>query len=409
MTITTEKPASILKPETPAQAAEAVQWALSANEPLEVIGTGSKRGFGRPVQTGHRLDLSALNGVIAYEPEELVLTAQAGTPMAKILPMLTECNQQLAFEPPDYGPLYGRSAGAGTLGGLLACGLAGPRRIKDGSARDHALGIQGVNGRGELYRGGGKVVKNVTGYDVPKLLTGSFGTLTVLTELTVKVLPAPEETRTLLIAGGDETAAVTVLTRAMQSPYEVSGAAHLPAGVAARSSVRGVASIAGAVTLLRLEGFAPSVAARVAALKEELGSDAVLDRDDSLTVWREIRDVAPFAADQSKHVWRLAVPPNDGPHVAETLRQTLEAELYFDWGGGLLWVAVTPTEDEAALVRAAMPATGHATLVRAPDEVRAAIDLFQPLPEPLLALTRRVKESFDPRGLLNPGRMYAGV
>ena len=401
------------RPETAAQTAEAVRWALSANEPLEIVGGGSKRGFGRPVQAGHTLDLSALNGVVAYEPEELVLTAQAGTPMAKILPMLAEHRQQLAFEPPDYGPLLGGPAGTGTLGGLLACGLAGPRRVKDGSARDHTLGIQGVNGRGELYRGGGKVVKNVTGYDVPKLMTGSFGTLTALTEATVKVLPAPEDTRTILLSGRDETAAVAALTRAMQSPYEVSGAAHLPGGIAARSSVRSVAGLGGAVTLVRLEGFAPSVAARVAALKEELGADAVLDREESLAVWREIRDVAYFSTDRARHVWKLSVPPTEGPRVAESLRASLDAELFFDWAGGLLWVAVMPTEGEAvqlcATVRAAMPSTGHATLLRAPDDVRAAAEPFQPLPEPLLALTRRVKESFDPRGLLNPGRMYAGV
>ncbi|WP_348771423.1 glycolate oxidase subunit GlcE [Azospirillum sp. SYSU D00513] len=417
--MTTEAAGSTLKPETPAQAAEAVRWALSANEPLEILGGGSRRGFGRPVRAAHRLDLSALAGVTDYEPEELVLTAGAGTPMAVILPMLAERRQQLSFEPPDYGPLLGRPAGQGTLGGLIACGLGGPRRIKDGSARDHTLGIQGVNGRGELYRGGGKVVKNVTGYDVPKLMTGSFGTLTALTELTVKVLPAPEETRTLLLAGRDEAAAVAALTRAMQSPYEVSGAAHLPAGIAARSSVPGVAGAGGAATLVRLEGFAPSVTARVAALREELGADAVLEREESLAVWREVRDVAFFAGggagdgamDVARHVWKLSVPPADGPRVAEALRRALDAEVYLDWAGGLLWAAVAPggDGDEGAAVRAAMPGSGHATLVRAPEAVRAAADVFQPLPEPLLALTRRVKAGFDPRGLFNPGRMYPGV
>ncbi|MCG5242461.1 FAD-binding protein, partial [Azospirillum doebereinerae] len=229
MTITT------LKPDTAAQAAEAVRWALSAEEPLEVLGSGSRRGLGRPVQAGHALDLSGLSGVIAYEPEELVLTALAGTPMDLIRPMLAERGQHLAFEPPE------SPEGGGTLGGLLACGLAGPRRISAGSARDHALGIAGVSGRGELYKGGGKVVKNVTGYDLPKLMAGSFGTLTALTEITVKVLPAPEDTATLLLFGLDDPGAVGMLDRALRSPYDVSGAAHLPAGVAARSGVAAVA------------------------------------------------------------------------------------------------------------------------------------------------------------------------
>ncbi|MBP2294181.1 FAD-binding protein [Azospirillum rugosum] len=429
MTVTT------FKPETAEQAAEAVRWALSEGEPLDVAGTGSKRELGRPMQTAYTLDLSGLNGVVAYEPEELVLTARAGTPMAVILPMLAEKRQQLAFEPQDPGPLFGRPAGQGTLGGVLACGLAGPRRISAGSARDHALGMEGVNGRGEVYKAGGKVVKNVTGYDVPKLMAGSFGTLTALTEVTVKVLPAPEDTRTLLLAGRDDAAAVEALTRAMQSPHEVSGAAHLPADVAARSGVRGVSGIGGAVTLVRLEGFGPSVAARVAALKEELGADAVLDREESLAVWREIRDVTFFGplpnppplrrgGDESpspasagegrgggtgEHLlWKLSVPPADGARIAGAIRDRLDAALYFDWAGGLLWVA-TPSPDSAPAIRGLLNGSGHATLVRAPDDLRASVEVFQPLPEPLMALTRRVKDGFDPRGILSPGRMYAGV
>ncbi len=434
MTVTT------FKPDTGEQAAEAVRWALSEGEPLDVAGTGSKRGLGRPMQTAYTLDLSGLNGVVAYEPEELVLTARAGTPMAVILPMLAEKRQQLAFEPQDPGPLFGRPTGQGTLGGVLACGLAGPRRISAGSARDHALGMEGVNGRGEIYKAGGKVVKNVTGYDVPKLMAGSFGTLTALTEVTVKVLPAPEDTRTLVLAGRDDAAALDALTRAMQSPHEVSGAAHLPADVAARSGVRGVAGIGGAVTLVRLEGFGPSVAARVAALKEELGADAVLDRDESLAVWAEIRDVRYFGplpnppplrgggdlgnaaaapspaqagegwggGNDASLLWKLSVPPSDGARIAAAICDRLDAELFFDWAGGLLWVA-TPSADSAPAIRGLLNGSGHATLLRAPDDLRASVEVFQPLPEPLMALTRRVKDGFDPRGILSPGRMYAGV
>ena len=436
MTVTT------FKPETAAQAAEAVRWALSEGEPLDVTGTGSKRGLGRPMQTAYTLDLSGLNGVVAYEPEELVLTAQAGTPMAVILPMLEERRQQLAFEPQDLGPLFGQPEGRGTLGGVLACGLAGPRRISAGSARDHALGMEGVNGRGEVYKGGGKVVKNVTGYDVPKLLAGSFGTLTALTEVTVKVLPAPEDTRTLVLTGRDDAGALDALTRAMQSPYEVSGAAHLPASVAARSAVRDVAGAGAAVTLVRLEGFGPSVAARVAALKEELGADAVLEREESRAVWREVRDVAFFCphpnppplggggdtaavsdspislprpagegrgGGELSHLWKLSVPPATGPTVAAAIRDRLDVELYFDWAGGLIWLSAPPASDAAAVIRGALNGSGHATLVRAPDDVRVSADVFHPLAEPLMALSRRVKDSFDPRGILSPGRMYAGV
>lgn len=388
---------TILKPETAAQVTDTVRWALSAGEPLEILGSGSRRGLGRPVQAGHALDMSGLSGVIAYEPEELVLTALAGTPMDTIRVMLADRGQHLAFEPPE----------GGTLGGLVSSGLAGPRRISAGSARDHTLGIAGVSGRAEAYKGGGKVVKNVTGYDVPKLMAGSFGTLTALTEITVKVLPAPEDSATLLLFGLDDAAAVAMLDRALRSPYEVSGAAHLPAGVTARSGVSAVAGAGGAVTLVRLEGFGPSVAARVTMLREELRADAVLGRDESLAVWREVRDGAGLGEGSDAHLWKLSVPPSTGPSTVQAIRRTLDVEVFYDWGGGLVWLAAPP--DSGATIRGVLSAGGHATLVRAPDAVRAATDVFQPLADPLMALSRRVKESFDPKGILNPGRMYAGL
>ncbi len=404
--MTTDTP---LLPKSADDAAQAVSWALANNQPLEIIGTGSKRALGRPVQAAHTLSLAALNGIVAYEPEELVLTAQAGTPMSAILAALAARNQQLAFEPADLGPLLGRAAGEGTLGGVLSAGLAGPRRIKAGAARDHLLGFQGVNGRGELYRGGGKVVKNVTGYDLPKIMAGAFGTLTVLTEVTVKVLPAPETTQTLVMAGRDLSAALALMTRAMQSPYEVSGAAHLPADIAARSAVGAVAGLGNAATLVRLEGFSPSVVARVAVLKDELGADLVLDDAASLALWREVADVGYFAAEQNRLVWKISVPPSDAPKVAEALTTTLGADVFFDWAGGLIWAALAPQAGDDGAVRACLPGSGHATLIRAPQALRQSAAVFQPLPDGLMALSRSVKASFDPQGLFNPGRLYAGL
>lgn len=401
MTITT------FKPDTPDQLADTVRWALSNGEPMEVLGTGTKRRLGRPVQSAYALDLSALSGVVAYEPEELVLTVRTGTPLAEVLPMLAGRNQHFAFEPQDLGPLYGLPAGGGTVGGMMAAGLAGPRRIQAGSARDHFLGVEGVSGRGEIYKGGGKVVKNVTGYDMPKLMAGSMGTLTAMTEVTLKVLPAPEDARTLILAGRDDAAAVRALTAALQSPHEVSGAAHLPASVAARSDVAAVSAAGTSVTAVRLEGFGPSVAARVAALKDELGADTVLERDETLALWREVRDVAYFVQPADRLVWKFSVPPSEGPRVAAAIRELTEADIYFDWGGGLLWVAAEPGDAD---IRESLDGTGgHATLIRAPDDVRASVPVYQPQPEPLAALAARVKESFDPKRLLNPGRLYAGV
>ena len=408
----------VLKPADPAQVVEAVAWAVSEEAPLEVLGTGSKRGLGRPVRTGHALDLSALSGIVLYEPEELVLSAGAGTPLAEIEEVLAARRQQLAFEPPDLGPLYGRPAGAGTIGGVLACNLAGPRRIKAGAARDHFLGFKAVNGRGEAFKAGGRVVKNVTGYDLCKLMAGSYGTLSVLTEVTLKVLPAPEKTRTVLLLGLADEEAVHAMTRALQSSHEVSGAAHLPAPVAAASPVGPVSRAGGAVTAVRVEGPGPSVEFRCAALRRELaafggGATEELHSCNSVEFWRGLRDLTPFAGDDRRSiVWRLSVPPAAGARVVAALAPLGEFRYFYDWGGGLIWLALPSGGADAGAreVRAALAATGgHATLVRAPDETRLAVPVFQPQPEPVAALGRRLKESFDPRGILNPGRMSANL
>src|SRR4051812_39142184 len=249
-----------LKPRDGKDAEEAVRWALDHGKALEVAGQGSKRAVGRPSQTDLTLDMSALTGVTLYEPAELVLSARAGTPLAEIEAELEMHNQQLGFEPADYGPLLGGGAGGGTIGGVIAANLSGPRRIKAGAARDHFLGLTAVTGRGETIKSGGRVVKNVTGYDLCKLLAGSWGTLAAMTEVTLKALPAPETEETVLIRGLDSARAVAAMTSAMGSSCDVSGAAHLPAEVAARIPVGEIAGAGGAVTALRLEGFAPSVA-----------------------------------------------------------------------------------------------------------------------------------------------------
>ena len=211
---------------------DAVRWALAEGKPLEIVGRGSKRTLGRPSQSDLTLDLSGLCGVTLYEPEELVLSAKAGTPLAEIEALVEQRGQQLAFEPMDYGPVLGGPRGAGSLGGALAANLSGPRRIKAGAARDHFLGFSAVSGRAETFKSGGRVVKNVTGYDLCKLLAGSFGTLAAMTEVTIKTLPRPETEATVLILGLDDVRANSAMSAAMASSCDVSGAAHLPAGVA---------------------------------------------------------------------------------------------------------------------------------------------------------------------------------
>ena len=245
----------------------------------------------------------------------------------------------LAFEPPDLGPLLGGAAGQGSIGGAIACNLSGPRRIKAGAARDHFLGFHAVSGRGEVFKSGGRVVKNVTGYDLCKLMAGAYGTLSALTDVAVKVMPAPEKTRTVLLFGLDDAGALSAMTRALGSAHEVSGAAHLPAELAAGCGVSYVSKAGGAVTALRVEGPAPSVEYRCAALRRELSDLAEteeLHSMNSAALWRELRDVNPFVAHPRQLVWRISVPPRAGPGLAARIAGAADALYYYDWGGGLV-------------------------------------------------------------------------
>ena len=398
------------RPKDGPELAKLISWAAGNGEALEVIAGGSKRGLGRPVEAPHLLDVTNFTGIEAYEPEELVLTAKPGTLLAEIEAMLDRAGQMLAFEPGDWGEMLG-GAGRQTLGGMLACNLAGPRRIKQGAARDHLLGFHAVSGRGEAFKAGGRVVKNVTGYDLSKLMAGSYGTLAVLTEVTVRVLPKPEATRTLVLSGLDDERGVAALTQALNSPHEVGGAAHLPAAVA--PSV--VSGAGGAATLIRVEGPGPSVEARASALRQELrnfGAAEVLSDAAAVAPWRALGDVRPFAGERERVVWRISVAPQNGPAIAAAIGRSLDARTFFDWGGGLVWCAVAAdaTEGGAGIVRAAAKAAGgHATLIRAGADLRARLAVFEPQPPALAALSRRIKESFDPRRILNPGRMYGDV
>ena len=398
---------------TPTSAAEVldtVKWAVSEETTLELLGSGTKRGIGRPVEAEHVLDLTGLTGVTLYEPEELVLSARAGTPLAEIEALLEKHGQQLAFEPMDCSALLG-TGGSGTLGGTLAANLAGPRRLKAGSARDHVLGIAAVSGRGDAFKSGGRVVKNVTGYDLSKAMAGSWGTLAAVTDVTFKVLPAAEEETTLALRGLTDEQASVVMSAAVGSSAEVSSAAHLPEGVA--GAVASGALGGDAATLLRVEGFGPSVKSRIELLKT-LFADAreiqLLEGENSRTVWRGIRDCAPFADGTEKPVWRISVAPTAGHDVALAIRQHAPATVFYDWQGGLVWLRMEG-DDEAMLVRQAVAkfGGGHATLLRAPADVRTSVPVFQPQPTALSALSARLRQEFDPNTILNPGRMYAVV
>ncbi|MGH1483219.1 MAG: glycolate oxidase subunit GlcE [Geminicoccales bacterium] len=400
---------AVIAPRNEEELQAAVEQSCAAGQSFELIGSASKRSLGRPMTTDSQLDLSKLTGVIDYEPAELVLTARPGTKLDEVETLLFDADQSLAFEPPDFSELLG-SDHSGTLGGMIACNLSGPRRLKAGAARDHLLGFRGVTGHGQIFKSGGKVVKNVTGYDLSKLVTGSMGTLAALSEISIKTLPKPETTWTLVIRDLDDQTALGVMTLAMTSSHEVSGAAHMPSAVPARLGFGHAA-----LTALRLEGPGPSVEARFGALAKTLGKGDKLEDKGSLTLWRGLRDIAPLTGDADLAVWRLSVPPKAGPDVVAAIRSTLNITYYYDWAGGLIWLTTSDDGDAGStIIRDAIAKTpsavsGHATLIRAPDNIRASIPVFHPQPAPLAALTKRVKDSFDPNRVFNPGRMYEGV
>ncbi|WP_400769275.1 glycolate oxidase subunit GlcE [Methylosinus sporium] len=388
----------LLTPRDEADVAEAIRAALARDAPLSIEGHGSKARLGRATQRERVLSLAALTGVTLYEPQELVLTARAGTPLREIVALLDAQNQQLAFEPMDHAALLGGARDEATIGGVIATNASGPRRIKAGAARDHLLGFRSVTGRGDVVKSGGRVMKNVTGYDLSKLVAGSYGTLAALTELTLKVLPKAETEETLLLSGLGAEKGLAALRKASGSPYEVSSLAYDPQADAAA---------------LRLEGPRISVTTRRDDLTRFLadfgGATSVLAAEESRAFWLRLRDAEPIAGEGV--IWRVSLAPTDGFAFVERLRGAgapIVAHVY-DWAGGLVWLRLeTAADAHATAIRAIVDALeGHATLIRADADIRARVDVFHPQPAALAALTRRVKEAFDPRFILERGRLRA--
>ncbi len=390
--------------------AAAITDAAAAGEPVLVRGNGSKLGMLRPVQAARVLSTANHFGITLYSPQELILSARAGTFLGNIEAALAEKGQHLIAEPPDFSALLDSTVPQ-TLGGVVATNLSGPRRVAWGAMRDHVMGVRAVNGSGETIHSGGRVLKNVTGLDLCKLLTGSHGTLGVITEITLKVLPAPEATGTLLLTGLDAPAGVAALSAGLGSPYSVSAAAWLPAEAASR--VLGLAGLQRSATLLRIEDFATSVAYRTERLRADLarfGRADILDDADSRNVWRAVRDGVPLPAAPEDAIWRVSVRPSAGPGVLRALEARIGMRGYLDWGGGLVWLAGhADAGSHAAVEHAARDAGGTWMLLRAPEPLRAVVDVIPPEPPALGRITRRVKAAMDPKGILNPGRMYAGL
>jgi glycolate oxidase FAD binding subunit len=386
-------------PKDPDELVQTIFDANAVGRRLEIVGGGTKRSLGDPVAADAVLDMSGLAGIDFYEPEELVIKVQAGTSVAEIREALAEKKQHLAFEPPDYATLFGDPRAIDTIGGIVACNLAGPRRILAGAPRDAVLGVEGVNGRGETFKGGGRTVKNVTGYDIPKLMTGSFGVLAALTSVTLKVLPAPPREITLLLTGLNDAKGTELLMEVLSMPADISAAAHLGGR---RSDAP--------VTALRLEGFQDSVDARATELESRLHklSDVrTIEAEESRDFWGKLRGLSSFAADPDACVWRLMLKGTWAARVVNAIG----GEAVYDWGGSEVFIRMEAAnvEEYAPVLRALMGEVGggNACLFRAPADLRRRVGAFQPRPKALQELGERVRQTFDPNGILNPGKLGA--
>lgn len=399
-----------LRPSDSADLRDIVAAAAAAEEPLELIAGGTKRGLGRPPK-GTPLDLSALAGIVDYQPDELILKARPGTSVAEVEHLAAQKGQALAFEPPDLGVFYGGHSGKQTLGGVIASNQSGPRRVKAGAARDHLLGFSAVNGRGESFKAGGSVVKNVTGYDLCKLITGSFGTLAALTEVTVKILPAAESSATLWLSGLADGNAIALLTEVLSSPFELTGLVHLHAPLAEslHEDFGGAAA-----TFLRVEAPAVTLSSTLDRLRgrvSALRKAEIIADSGSLELWRGIRDLKSFGGPDGLPVWRLSVPPAAAASVVDAIGSLLPSEAIYDWAGARIWVR--PLEDRedggaAIMDKIALAAGGFAVFVRGPETLRESREFCAVGPPALKTLTARIKDSFDPRRIFNRGRISAG-
>jgi glycolate oxidase FAD binding subunit len=391
----------ILSPATEAEAAACIREARARRCPLTIAGGGTRQQLGRPSTAAVTLSSRALTGITLYEPAEMVISARAGTPLRDLENALAENRQWLPFEPMDHRLLF-QSQGEPTVGAIAACNVSGPRRVVAGAARDCLIGLRLINGRGEAIRAGGRVVKNVTGLDLVKLNAGAYGTLGLICEVTLKVLPRSERAATLILSDLSDSVAIEALSVALCSPFEISGAAHLPAGIGAAS----------ARTLVRVEHFSASVDYRIGELRRVLaayGRAQLIEEMESVRLWQAVRDVEFLAEPRTSAIWRISLAPSEGPKFVARLQSPNRH--FYDWGGGLVWLSQADVgEAGAAAIRAVLKTSGgHATLVRASSAIRAVVPVFQPLPEPVMRLTSGIKASFDPDGIINSGKMYAGV
>ena len=402
---------NIFNPSSREEIAEIIRNCYKKNIPLEINGSKSKNKIGRNFQAEKTLDLTSYSGIIDYKPEELYIKVKAGTPINSIIEELDKHDQQLAFEPVDFGFLFNGKSNNGTIGGVISCNFAGPRRFKVGSARDHLLGFQGINGKGEIIKSGGTVVKNVTGYDLCKLISGSFGTLSVLTELSVKVLPKPQSSKTLIINNPHIKKAIEYLGTALSSSSDPSGGVFYPEQFDQSFTFNDLTH-KGALTAIRIEGPSNSVDHRIKNLITELGllenEYSILESVQTKIFWNKTKNLEIFS-NSKKNLLRIVVPISETLSVLQKMKP-YEINYFLDWGGSLIWVELEKIS--LKILREIKDITqqhsGYFTIIKVEDDLKASADIFTIDPIKY-KISEKIKKSFDPKRIFNPGKMYSGI
>jgi len=402
---------SVLKPTNEDEISAIVKECYKKNTRLEILGLGTKKTIGRNFEFEKTLDLTNYSGIIEYKPEELYIKVKAGTPLIIINNALEKNNQQLAFEPTDFGLLFFGKKNPGTIGGVMACNFAGPRRFKVGSVRDHILGFKGVNGKGETIKSGGTVVKNVTGYDLSKILSGSFGTLTVLTEIAVKVLPKSLCNKTLVIDNPHLKKALEYLNLALSSSSDPSGGAFYPEVFRNYFSLNDL-TIKGALTAIRIEGPKSSVDQRIKNLMKEINVNinevSILEPEQSNLFWEKTQNLSIFSNLKS-NLLRIVVPPSETFNLIQKIKK-YEIKYFIDWGGNLVWVEINKSSPKILkeINDTVKAIKGYLTVIKMEEYLKAQIDIFTIEPTKY-KITEKIKKSFDPKRILNPEKMYTGI
>ena len=410
---------SIEYPQNEREVSSIIKKFYKSNIPIELVGTGSKKKIGKPLQCAKILNLSKLNGIVEYLPEELYIKVKSGTSIKQIEEELKKNKQQLAFEPIDFGYLLNGKSDYGTAAGQVACNISGPRRFKVGSVRDHVLGFRGVNGRGEIIKSGGVVVKNVTGYDLSKLICGSYGTLVALTEITFKVLPAAEESKTLVVHNQKIEFATELLNKAISSSNDISGAIFLPKEPQVSGCVMNIENTfklndlkhGGSLTAIRIEGSKNSIDLRIKNIMNELKimnfDISILEIHQSEIFWNKVKSLE-FFSNSKNSIIRIVIPPSECVSLFYQLSNKFK--YYLDWGGALMWMEAYELTEEIfeSIRKKVVKLDGYVTMIKNSDYLPYVEEVFT-INRDRFNISQSIKKSFDPKRILNPGKMYTGI